>query len=110
MTPKAERKERNYSTESKRKETEKDGEESEACILNMAHSYTPFMLGSIFLVPDCMGMTFATLAAERLVVLGEPVGALFVGSCYRHIKICFRIIKCNKITNKKINRMRGRLT
>lgn len=41
-------------------------------------SYTPFMLGSIFLVPDCMGMTLATLAAaERLVVLGEPVGALF---------------------------------
>lgn len=81
-------KERNYRTECRRKETEKDGEESEACILNMAHSYTPFMLGSIFLVPDCMGMTFATLtAAERLVVLGEPVGALFVGSCYRHTEM-----------------------
>ncbi len=74
--------ERNYRTERRRKDTEKDGEDSEACILNMAHSYTPFMLGSIFLVPDCMGMTFATLtAAERLVVLGEPVGALLVGSC-----------------------------
>ncbi len=54
----------------------------------MAHSYTPFMLGSILLVPDCMGMTFATLAAaERLVVLGEPVGALLVGSCYRHTEM-----------------------
>ena len=56
-------------------------EQKRACILNGWLSYTPFMLGSIFLVPDCMGMTLATLAAaERLVVLGEPVGALFEAS------------------------------
>lgn len=49
-----------------------------ACVLSTQLSYTPLMLGSIFLVPDCMGITLATLAAaERLVVLGEPLGALF---------------------------------
>lgn len=80
MQPRRENRERD--TEGKR---EKGGEKTEACILNTVFLYTPFMLGSIFLVPDCMGMTFATLAAaERLVVLGEPVGALFVGSYYTH--------------------------
>lgn len=43
--------------------------------------YTPFMLGSIFLVPDCMGITLATLAvAERFVALGDPLGPLLVES------------------------------
>lgn len=43
--------------------------------------HTPFMFGSIFLVPDCIGITLATQAvAERFEALGDPLWPLLAES------------------------------